>query len=160
MSAAPSAVVAGVDVAGEGLHPVGGELHRAPEQEARAHHRHVLVVDVQLHPEGAADIAPDGTLTAIEVDDVTGVGPFSAYPRTSAVEGNQVVRLIGAPYRLTDYRADLLEPVPARRGVRVHVVGHVVAPPDLERVEAEPVRGEISRPIRAPARSRATRSCA
>ena len=52
-------VVAGVDVAGEGLHAVGGEFHRPLEQQARAHHRHVLVVEMQLHPEGAADIRGD-----------------------------------------------------------------------------------------------------
>src|SRR5690606_13486664 len=52
-------------------------------------------------------VSPDGTLRGIEVDDVTGVGPFSAFPRTSVVEGNQVVRLIGAAYRIKDYRADL-----------------------------------------------------
>ena len=43
----------------------------------------------------------------MEVDDVTAIGPFSTYPRTSVVEGNQVVRLIGAPYRFRDYRANL-----------------------------------------------------
>ena len=43
----------------------------------------------------------------MEVDDVTGIGPFSTYPRTSVVEGNQVVRLIGSPYRFRDYRANL-----------------------------------------------------
>ncbi|AMB46671.1 xanthine dehydrogenase family protein molybdopterin-binding subunit [Methylobacterium sp. AMS5] len=79
--------------------------------------------------------APDGILTAIEVDDVTGVGPFSAYPRTSAVEGNQVVRLIGAPYRLTDYRADLT--VVAQNKVQMsqyRAVGHPIACAVTERL--------------------------
>ena len=49
----------------------------------------------------------DGVIRGIEVDDVTAIGPFSTYPRTSVVEGNQVVRLIGAPYRFRDYRANL-----------------------------------------------------
>src|SRR5262249_49583849 len=49
----------------------------------------------------------DGTIRGMEADDVTAVGPFSTYPRTSVVEGNQVVRLIGAPYRFRDYRASL-----------------------------------------------------
>jgi carbon-monoxide dehydrogenase large subunit len=49
----------------------------------------------------------DGTILAMDVDDVTAVGPFSAYPRTSVVEGNQVFRLIGTPYRFQNYRADL-----------------------------------------------------
>jgi len=49
----------------------------------------------------------DGIIRGMEVDDVTAIGPFSTYPRTSVVEGNQVVRLIGAPYRFRDYRANL-----------------------------------------------------
>lgn len=48
-----------------------------------------------------------GTILAMDVDDVTAIGAFSSYPRTSAVEGNQVVRLMGAPYRFRDYRAEL-----------------------------------------------------
>ena len=43
----------------------------------------------------------------MKVDDVTAIGAFSSYPRTSVVEGNQVVRLIGAPYRFRNYRANL-----------------------------------------------------
>lgn len=49
----------------------------------------------------------DGTILAMDVDDVTAIGAVSAYPRTSAVEGNQVIRLIGAPYRFRNYRAGL-----------------------------------------------------
>jgi carbon-monoxide dehydrogenase large subunit len=52
-------------------------------------------------------VAADGVILAMDVEDVTGVGPFSAYPRTSVVEGNQVFRLMGAPYTFQDYRADL-----------------------------------------------------
>lgn len=37
----------------------------------------------------------------------TAIGAFSTYPRTSVVEGNQVIRLIGAPYGLKAYRAAL-----------------------------------------------------
>lgn len=48
-----------------------------------------------------------GTILAMDVDDVTAVGPFSSFPRTSVVEGNQVVRLIGTPYRFKNYRAEL-----------------------------------------------------
>ena len=46
-----------------------------------------------------------GTILAIEIDDLTGIGPFSVYPRTSAVEANQVVNLVGGPYRHGNYRA-------------------------------------------------------
>lgn len=49
----------------------------------------------------------EGHIVGMDVDDVTAVGPFSAYPRTSVVEGNQVYRLIGTPYRFQNYRADL-----------------------------------------------------
>ncbi|WP_029003834.1 xanthine dehydrogenase family protein molybdopterin-binding subunit [Azorhizobium doebereinerae] len=49
----------------------------------------------------------DGTILAMDVDDVTAIGAFSTYPRTSAVEGNQVIRLMGAPYRFHSYRAEL-----------------------------------------------------
>ena len=46
-------------------------------------------------------------LLAMDVDDVTAIGAFSTYPRTSVVEGNQVIRLIGAPYRFRSYRGGL-----------------------------------------------------
>lgn len=48
-----------------------------------------------------------GAILAMDIEDVTAIGPFSTYPRTSAVEGNQVIRLIGAPYCLRNYRAEL-----------------------------------------------------
>src|SRR5260370_15540231 len=37
----------------------------------------------------------DGTITAFEIDDLTGIGPYSMYPRTSAIEANQVCNLVG-----------------------------------------------------------------
>ncbi|MBU1314634.1 MAG: xanthine dehydrogenase family protein molybdopterin-binding subunit [Alphaproteobacteria bacterium] len=49
----------------------------------------------------------NGIITAMEVDDLTQIGAFSAYPRTSAAEGNQVIRLMGGPYRMQDYRGRL-----------------------------------------------------
>lgn len=49
----------------------------------------------------------DGSILAMDVDDVTAVGAFSSFPRTSVVEGNQVIRLIGAPYLFKNYRAEL-----------------------------------------------------
>jgi carbon-monoxide dehydrogenase large subunit len=54
-----------------------------------------------------AAMAPDGRLVAVDVDDITGIGPYSVYPRSSAIEGNQVINLIGAPYMLPAYRARL-----------------------------------------------------
>ncbi len=52
-----------------------------------------------------AAVTKDGTITAMEIDDLTGIGPYSVYPRTSAVEGNQVVNLCGGPYGLRGYKA-------------------------------------------------------
>lgn len=46
-----------------------------------------------------------GIITGFEVDDLTGIGPYSAYPRTSAVEANQVINLVGGPYAVAHYRA-------------------------------------------------------
>jgi carbon-monoxide dehydrogenase large subunit len=47
----------------------------------------------------------DGTIAAFEIDDLTGIGPYSMYPRTSAIEANQVVNLVGGPYATKNYRA-------------------------------------------------------
>ena len=47
----------------------------------------------------------DGTITAFEIDDLTGIGPYSVYPRTSGIEANQVVNLVGGPYMTPNYRA-------------------------------------------------------
>jgi len=47
----------------------------------------------------------DGTILAFEIDDLTGIGPYSMYPRTSAIEANQVVNLVGGPYVTKNYRA-------------------------------------------------------
>ena len=43
-------------------------------------------------------------ILAIDIDDRTGIGPYSVYPRTSAIEANQVVNLIGGPYSHRNYR--------------------------------------------------------
>src|SRR6266581_1268909 len=50
-------------------------------------------------------IKNDGTITAFEIDDLTGIGPYSVYPRTSGIEANQIVNLIGGPYTCPNYRA-------------------------------------------------------
>jgi carbon-monoxide dehydrogenase large subunit len=47
----------------------------------------------------------DGTITGWEIDDLTGIGPYSVYPRTSGIEANQIVNLVGAPYICPNYRA-------------------------------------------------------
>ena len=48
-----------------------------------------------------------GEILAFDLDDLTGIGPYSVYPRTSGIEGNQVVNLTGGPYKHQKYRAKL-----------------------------------------------------
>lgn len=48
-----------------------------------------------------------GEILGFEIDDLTGIGPYSVFPRTSAIEGNQVVNLVGGPYKHKNYRAKL-----------------------------------------------------
>jgi carbon-monoxide dehydrogenase large subunit len=50
-------------------------------------------------------VTREGTITALAIDDLTGIGPYSVYPRTSGIEANQVVNLVGAPYTCANYRA-------------------------------------------------------
>lgn len=54
---------------------------------------------------GRIGVSNDGTINAFEIDDLTGIGPYSMYPRTSAIEANQVVNLVGGPYVTPNYRA-------------------------------------------------------
>ena len=56
---------------------------------------------------GRIAVTSSGDILAFEIDDLTGVGPYSMFPRTSAIEGNQVVNLVGGPYRHSQYRARL-----------------------------------------------------
>jgi CO/xanthine dehydrogenase Mo-binding subunit len=50
-------------------------------------------------------VTKDGRITAFEIDDLTGIGPYSVYPRTSGIEANQIVNLVGGPYACLNYRA-------------------------------------------------------
>ncbi|WJR76443.1 xanthine dehydrogenase family protein molybdopterin-binding subunit [Bradyrhizobium sp. NP1] len=54
---------------------------------------------------GRIGVKRDGAILAFEIDDLTGIGPYSMYPRTSAIEANQVVNLVGGPYTTKNYRA-------------------------------------------------------
>ncbi|MBB5695763.1 xanthine dehydrogenase family protein molybdopterin-binding subunit [Muricoccus pecuniae] len=73
-------------------------------------------------------VGPDGRLRALEMDDVTGIGPYSVYPRTSAVEGNQVVNLTGSWYALPAYKARLRVAFQTRTPTcQYRAVGHPVA---------------------------------
>ncbi|MGI9484656.1 MAG: xanthine dehydrogenase family protein molybdopterin-binding subunit [Geminicoccaceae bacterium] len=55
--------------------------------------------------DGTIAITRDGEIVALAIDDLTGIGPFSVYPRTSAIECNQILNLTGAPYAIKNYRA-------------------------------------------------------
>jgi carbon-monoxide dehydrogenase large subunit len=54
---------------------------------------------------GKIGVKHDGTITAFEIDDLTGIGPYSVYPRTSGIEANQIVNLTGSWYTCPNYRA-------------------------------------------------------
>ncbi len=54
---------------------------------------------------GRIGVKTDGTITAFEIDALTGIGPYSVYPRTSGIEANQIVNLVGSPYTCPNYRA-------------------------------------------------------
>ena len=55
--------------------------------------------------EVAADA--DGVLRGMRAAITAAVGPYSAYPRSSVVEGGQVLRLLPGPYRVRNYDATL-----------------------------------------------------
>jgi carbon-monoxide dehydrogenase large subunit len=58
-----------------------------------------------IETEVAAD--RNGTLRGMRARIVAAVGPYSAYPRSSVVEGGQVLRILPGPYRVRDYDATL-----------------------------------------------------
>ena len=54
---------------------------------------------------GKIAVRSDGAILAFEIDALTGIGPYSMYPRTSGIEANQIVNLMGGPYAFDHYRA-------------------------------------------------------
>ena len=50
-------------------------------------------------------VSREGDIQALEIDDLAGVGAYSAYPRTSVFEANQVLNITGGPYKHKNYRA-------------------------------------------------------
>jgi carbon-monoxide dehydrogenase large subunit len=54
---------------------------------------------------GRMAFSAEGDITAIDIDDLTGIGPYSMYPRTSAMEANQVLNFTGGTYKHQNYRA-------------------------------------------------------
>jgi carbon-monoxide dehydrogenase large subunit len=73
-------------------------------------------------------VTREGAVTAWEIDDLTGIGPYSVYPRTSGIEANQVVNLVGGPYTCKNYRA-LARVVFQNKNVmcQYRAVGHPIA---------------------------------
>ncbi|MEE9146333.1 MAG: xanthine dehydrogenase family protein molybdopterin-binding subunit [Candidatus Tectomicrobia bacterium] len=85
-------------------------------------HARDQIVDVQV----AATQA--GILTGIRAKIIAPVGAYSAYPRTSVVEGGQVLRLLPGPYRVRHYAAHL-QVVAQTLGItsQYRAVGHPIA---------------------------------
>src|SRR5213083_1451788 len=79
-----------------------------------------------IRVEVAAD--GDGMLTAMRASITAAVGPYSAYPRSSVVEGGQVLRLLPGPYRLRNYDATL-RVVAQNKAItsQYRAVGHPIA---------------------------------
>ena len=77
---------------------------------------------------GRIAVDADGRILGFDVDDWTGIGPYSIYPRTSAVEGLQVTNLIGGPYAFEHYRVRSTT-VFQNKGIcaQYRAVGHPVA---------------------------------
>ena len=73
-------------------------------------------------------VGEDGALAGLRAAITAPVGPYSAYPRSSVVEGGQVLRLLPGPYRVSHYAADLTV-VAQNRGItsQYRAVGHPIA---------------------------------
>ena len=85
-------------------------------------HAREQTIDVEV----AAD--RDGVVSAMRARITAAVGPYSAYPRSSVVEGGQVLRLLPGPYRVRHYDGSLR--VVAQNKVitsQYRAVGHPIA---------------------------------
>jgi carbon-monoxide dehydrogenase large subunit len=82
-----------------------------------------------------------GEILAFDLEDLTAIGPYSVYPRTSGIEGNQVVNLTGGPYRHSHYRARL-HVVFTNKNVtcQYRAVGHPIAVALTEAIVDEAAR--------------------
>ena len=104
-------------------------------------HAREHIVDARM----AVDAA--GMITAIDVDDIQGLGAYSVYPRSSTAEAMSALRAIGGPYRFDNYHA-LLRSVLQNKVMtgQYRSVGHPVAAAITEALveEAAAARGEDS----------------
>ena len=82
-----------------------------------------------------------GDIIAFDMNDLTGIGPSSVYPRTSGIEGNQVVNLTGGPYKHKHYKAKL-DVVFTNKNVtcQYRAVGHPIAMAITEGIVDEAAR--------------------
>jgi carbon-monoxide dehydrogenase large subunit len=73
-------------------------------------------------------LSKDGTIHGFEFEDMLAIGPYSVYPRTSVVEGNQIVNITGQWYRHEAYHATMRN-VFTNMGLycNYRAVGHPVA---------------------------------
>jgi carbon-monoxide dehydrogenase large subunit len=84
----------------------------------------------------------DGTILGMRVDDLTGIGPYSVYPRTSVVEGNQTIRLTPGVYRFRDYAASLRVVFQNKTPMcQYRAVGHPIAFAVMEAMVDRAARG-------------------
>src|SRR3954468_19390305 len=73
-------------------------------------------------------VSKSGEILAFDLDDLTAIGPYSVYPRTSGIEGNQVVNLTGGPYKHQKYRAKMNVVFPNKNVTcQYRAVGHPIA---------------------------------
>ena len=101
-----------------------GEIRRRPHARASS----PTSTPATIASRRAIGVTRDGAITALEIDDLTGIGPYSVYPRTSGIEANQVVNLVGGPYTCPNYRA-LARVVFQNKNVmcQYRAVGHPIA---------------------------------
>ena len=73
-------------------------------------------------------VSKDGTIQALDFDDLTGIGPYSMYPRTSGIEANQIVNLPGGAYQIENFRASTKVVFHNKKVIcQYRAVGHPVA---------------------------------
>jgi aerobic carbon-monoxide dehydrogenase large subunit len=53
---------------------------------------------------GRLAVDREGNMLALEIDDLTGIGPYSMHPRSSSIEGTQVLLMTGGAYKHKLYR--------------------------------------------------------
>ena len=127
-----------------------GQIRRRPDRELR--HRHPRP---RPSREGEDRRKNDGTITAWEIDDLTGIGPYSVYPRTS--------RHRGEPGRQPHRRALHLPELPGARPRRVHEQERDVPvprgrPSDRDRGDRRPGRARGAEDRHGPAGNPAAQS--